>query len=442
MSQYYDYDSYPDGKPPGPGTTVSATINLLLVVALVGVIVSGAFLFPTLARLWMEQDLEYKLRDREVSARAEAEQLYRKREAEMAAEAKAMAERLAKTEIAPSTFRAVYSKVGPAVVSIRTYTLSNRENGAPIRRGEGSGVIVRVTPEKMAYVLTNSHVLLVPTLNGRYNIADRIAITLQSGRTILVSQGEFVYTDPQMDLAVVRFDASTLDHIVSTEFAPPGEVQVGDWVMAIGSPFGLAQTVTTGVVSAKGRSTVLLDGMEMIQTDAAINPGNSGGPLLDMKGRIVGINTFIVSESGGNEGIGFAIPGETAKDVFEQLLKPPHRLSRGYLGINALDLNPDKAAEFRVPGGAVVELVQPNSPGDKAGLRERDIIIKFKDKPVRSFNELRGMIMASKPEEMVVMEIIRLRGREIGPMRISAKLSERPPLRADENIAPPRFPRR
>jgi S1-C subfamily serine protease len=451
MSYYQDFDPQFENSPQGPRTTVSVTVNLLLLTALVGVIVAGVFLFPSLAEQWMERKLEYRLKEREAVARSEADTVFRKKEAELAAESKGMGERLAKTEIAPSTFRTVYGKVGPAVVSIRTF-LVDREGGGIAQYGEGSGVIVRVTDEKLAYVLTNSHVIHVPSLQRReeYMIADRIGITLQSGRTFYVTRGEFVYTDTQLDLAVLRFDASTMDHLVTAEFAPADAVQVGDWVMAVGSPFGLAQTVTTGIVSAKGRSTVLLDGLEMIQTDAAINPGNSGGPLLDMKGRIVGINTFIFSKSGANEGIGFAIPGDMAKDVFEQLIKPPHRLLRGYMGINALDLSSEQALKLHVKGGAVIELVQPGSPSDKAGLKQGDIVLKFKDREIKSFNELRGLIMNCKPEETVVLEVLRLKNprfrfreragekpsEEEGLLRISVKLAERPPRPEDRMMMP------
>lgn len=432
MSQYHDYDATHEGYPPGNRGT-SNTINLLLVVALIGVIVAGAFLFPTLAREWMDRDLEYRLKEREMVARAEAELLFRKREAEGAADAKVMAGRLSKTEIAPSTFRSVYEKVGPAVVGVRSF-LQGQDR--LVQYGEGSGVIVRLTEDKKAYVLTNCHVVQVPStrpgIQGEYVVADRIDITLQSGRTFHINHGTAVYTDPQMDLAVLSFDASAVNHLVVAEFAPLGSVQVGDWALAIGSPFGLAQTVTTGVISAKGRTTQLLDGLEMIQTDAAINPGNSGGPLLDMKGRIVGINTVILSKSGSNEGINFAIPSETALDVFEQLIKPPHQISRGFLGVNAADLTAEQAEKLRVPGGVVIQTVQPDSPADEAGLLMGDIVLKVKGKEVKSFTELRNQIMAAKPDETVVLEIIRLKGQEKGPMRITAKLTDRTRMEANQ----------
>src|SRR5262249_29663773 len=146
-----------------------------------------------------------------------------------------------------------------------------------------------------------------------------------------------IFLDPQTDLAVLQFDAGDLPHLVVAEFADSDKVEVGDWAVAIGSPFGLKQSVTAGIISAKGRQRVmssndaalngarrlrLLDDIEMVQTDAAINPGNSGGPLLDMKGRLIGINTFILSESGGNQGVGFAIPGNLALQVLDALVKP------------------------------------------------------------------------------------------------------------------------
>jgi len=191
--------------------------------------------------------------------------------------------------------------------------------------------------------------------------------------------------------------------------ADSDKVEVGDVVLAIGNPFGIGQTVTTGIVSAMGRAgAVGLDYEDFIQTDAAINPGNSGGALVDAEGRLVGINTAILSRSGGNQGIGFAIPVNLARDVMESLVKDG-RVTRGYLGVMIQDLNPALAREFKLKdnGGALVGEVTPRSPAEKAGLKAGDIVTEFNGKKVSDSRHLKLEVARIKPGDAVSVKVLR-----------------------------------
>jgi S1-C subfamily serine protease len=408
--------SYAANDPPGryPFSRPPRTSPLpILLIVLLGLIAAAALLYPMIRGMWNAADADQR-------ALSEANAIYLKREAELRAGADAAARLFTKLDIAPSAFRAVVAKAGPAVVNVSNLIRSGGSIGRSrldlefTPAANGSGVLVRVTEDKTGYVVTNSHVVLHP--QNRNRLTDRVGITFQSGRTIFVDAQEGVYVDPQVDLAVVRFDATGLDHLVVADFANSNEVQVGDWVVAIGSPFGLSQTVTTGIVSAKGRVKVLRDDsdVEMIQTDAAINPGNSGGPLLDMQGRIVGINTVIVTRSGGSEGIGFAIPSNTVKDVFEQLIKPPHKVVRGYLGVVPQDLSPGDARRVGdllkqpVPGGAVLMHVEPGTPAARGGLRQFDIVVRIAGQQVLTAFDLRRLINQHRPGATITVDFIRL----------------------------------
>lgn len=199
---------------------------------------------------------------------------------------------------------------------------------SPPEHGVGSGVIVT----RDGYILTNNHVV---------DDADEVKVSLQDGR---VFTAKVIGKDPKSDVAVVKIDAKDLPAIT---FADSDKCEVGDLVLAIGNPFGIDQTVTRGIVSAKDRSAMNLDYEDFIQTDAAINPGNSGGALVDADGRLIGINTAIFSRSGGNQGIGFAIPTDLARGVMESLIKYG-KVTRGYLGVMIQDLNPTLAKEFKL----------------------------------------------------------------------------------------------
>jgi serine protease Do len=260
----------------------------------------------------------------------------------------------------------------------------------PKQFGLGSGVIVT----KDGYILTNNHVV---------ENADEIKIGLNDGRDL---PAKVVGTDSKSDIAVLKVDASDLAPLT---LADSDKAEVGDLVLAIGNPFGIGQTVTMGIVSAIGRATLGLDYEDFIQTDAAINPGNSGGALVDANGRLIGINTAILSRSGGNQGIGFAIPSNLARSVMESLIKNG-RVIRGYMGLLPQDLTPGLAKVFNLPdnsSGALVAEVTPKSPAEKAGLQDRDIIVEFNGKPVKDARHLRLQVAQVAPGTKVPLKVIR-----------------------------------
>ncbi len=264
-----------------------------------------------------------------------------------------------------------------------------RQFEMPRQQGIGSGVIV--TPD--GYILTNNHVI---------DRASEVKVALQDGRDY---PAKIVGTDPKTDLAVLKIDAKNLPAIQMTDSE---QVEVGDTVLAVGNPFGIGQTVTTGIVSATGRSAIGLDYEDFIQTDAAINPGNSGGALVDVEGRLVGINTAILSRSGGNQGIGFAIPANLARDVMESLMKDG-KVTRGYLGVMIQDLTPAIAKKFNAEGknGALVGDVSASGPADKAGLESGDVILEFNGKPVNNSRQLKLQVARVKPGESVNVKVLR-----------------------------------
>ncbi|RUM89844.1 MAG: serine protease [Thermodesulfatator sp.] len=258
------------------------------------------------------------------------------------------------------------------------------------QRGAGSGFIV--TPD--GYIYTNNHVVAG---------ADRVIVKLADGRTF---KGKVVGKDPQSDVAVLKIDGKNLPTV---PLGDSDKIQVGEWVIAIGNPFGLSHTVTVGVVSAKGRSGLgITDYEDFIQTDAAINPGNSGGPLLNIRGEVIGMNTAIFTRSGGYMGIGFAIPINIVKLVAEQLVKQG-KVIRGWLGVVVQDLTPALAEEFGLKGteGALVAQVMENSPADRAGLKRGDVIVEYEGKKVRNSSELRTYVGLTHPGTRVTMKVFR-----------------------------------
>ena len=259
----------------------------------------------------------------------------------------------------------------------------------PPQHGVGSGVIVT----KDGYIVTNNHVV-----EG----ADEVSVALQDGREFTA---KVVGRDPKTDVAVIKVVAVDLPAI---DLANSDQVEVGDLVLAIGNPFGIGTTVTMGMVSAKGRAPLGLDYQDFIQTDAAINPGNSGGPLVDVEGRLIGINTAILSRSGGNQGIGFAIPANLAREVMVSLVNHGH-VVRGFLGVTIQDMNPALAQEFKLSEkqGALVADVTPNSPGAKAGLANGDVIVKFNNKRVTDSRSLKLQVAETQPGGTVPVEIVR-----------------------------------
>ncbi|HDK02772.1 MAG TPA: Do family serine endopeptidase, partial [Gammaproteobacteria bacterium] len=244
------------------------------------------------------------------------------------------------------------------------------------RQDIGSGVIVDA---RHGYILTNNHVIAN---------ADKILVTLRDGRRF---PARLIGTDPASDVAVIQIHAKGLKAIT---LGDSGRLRVGDFVVAIGNPFGLGQTVTSGIVSALGRSGLGLEGYEdFIQTDASINPGNSGGALVNLRGQLVGINTAILSPRGGNIGIGFAIPIDMARAIMDQLIRYG-RVRRGTLGITAQDLTPGLARAFGIHGdrGSVITRVAPGSSAARAGLRVGDVVVAVDGAPVRRTLELRNAV--------------------------------------------------
>lgn len=240
----------------------------------------------------------------------------------------------------------------------------------------GSGVIV---DGAHGYILTNHHVIAD---------AEEIRVTLLDGRWFVASR---IGSDPDTDVAVLRIDASGLDQI---RFADSDRLRVGDFVVAIGNPFGLGQTVTSGIVSALGRTGLMPEGYEdFIQTDASINPGNSGGALVDSLGRLVGLNSAILAPSGSNVGIGFAVPSNIARNVMGQLLEHGE-VRRGRLGMLVQTLTPDLADAMDLPrgAGALVSQVAPGSPADQVGIVRGDVIVAMDGQSVRSSADLRARV--------------------------------------------------
>ncbi|HHJ15632.1 MAG TPA: DegQ family serine endoprotease [Gammaproteobacteria bacterium] len=240
----------------------------------------------------------------------------------------------------------------------------------------GSGVIVDADK---GYILTNNHVV---------EQADKISVTLRDGRQF---NARLLGTDKASDIAVIQIPA---ENLTALPLADSDVLRVGDFVVAIGNPFGLGQTVTSGIVSALGRTDLGIEGYEdFIQTDASINPGNSGGALVNLRGELVGINTAILAPGGGNVGIGFAIPINMAASIMQQLVEHGE-VERGQLGITAQDLSPELAKAFGIDrnSGTVISRIEPGSPADRSGLKVGDVILEIDGKPVRSSGEVRNRV--------------------------------------------------
>ncbi|MCH2160806.1 MAG: Do family serine endopeptidase [Phycisphaerales bacterium] len=310
-----------------------------------------------------------------------------------------------------TAFRNVANTLGPSVVYINAidrppFAMGNARgfggqampspgqgrnpHRTPNRIGQGTGVIV----SENGFVLTNNHVV-----EG----ADEVLVTLHDGREV---PGRFVGTDAATDLALLQVDAGNLQ---PAEFSDSNDVQVGDWVVALGSPFGLRQTLTAGIVSAIGRGGVGLATYEdYIQTDAAINPGNSGGPLANIRGEVIGINSAMSSANGGNAGIGFAIPSRIIQQVANDLMRSGS-VSRGWLGVNIQPLDPGLAQSFGHDSrnGVLVSSVIPNAPADRSGILPGDIIIRINDRAMKNPRDLAMYVAELEPRTKVLVTLVR-----------------------------------
>ena len=301
------------------------------------------------------------------------------------------------------SLRLAAQKASAAVVSINSSKVSNNPNandpwfrffygdqGGEPQANMGSGVIVSAG----GYILTNNHVVADAT---------EIEVFLNDGRR---APAQVIGTDPDSDLAVLKVDLSNLPVIV---WGNSDALQVGDQVLAIGNPFGVGQTVTSGIVSALGRNQLGINTFEnFIQTDAAINPGNSGGALVDTQGNLLGINTAIYSRSGGSMGIGFAIPVSTARQVLDGIVKDG-QVTRGWIGVEPNNLTAELAETFEVKirEGVIITGVLRNGPAAVGGIRPGDVIVRIADQPVKDVGQLLALVAALKPQVPALFTVVR-----------------------------------
>jgi serine protease Do len=325
---------------------------------------------------------------------------------------------------APDSFAPLVKKETPAVVNISTRQVVKVQQHSPfgdpqmdeffrrffggngpareqVRQSLGSGFIISAD----GYILTNNHVV---------DKATDIKVSLAGGR---IFEAKLIGKSPEIDLALIKVEATGLPTV---ELGDSDALEVGDWVVAIGNPFGLNQTVTAGIVSAKGRVVGIGPYDDLIQTDAAINPGNSGGPLFNIRGEVVGINTVIIA-SGQN--LGFAIPITLVKEVLPAI-REKGRPDVGYLGVSAQALTPDLAAALGLqePAGALVTSVAKGSPADKAGVKRGDVIIELDGKKVLEPGELPRMVAFGKIGKTVTLKLL----RQTQPLEIKAVIEPRP----------------
>ncbi|SOD41006.1 Do family serine endopeptidase [Nitrosovibrio sp. Nv4] len=339
----------------------------------------------------------------------------------------------ARAEPRPGSFSEAAQKAMPSVVNVFTskevkisshpllrdpmfrHFFGDRFESPESRRASslGSGVIVSAE----GYILTNHHVI---------EAADEIEVALADGRKI---KAHVIGSDPETDLAVVRVDMEALPIMT---FGHSDSARVGDMVLAIGNPFGVGQTVTMGIISALGRTHLGINTFEnFIQTDAAINPGNSGGALVDSSGNLIGINTAIVSRTGGSLGIGFAITASVAKQVMEQIIQTGD-VTRGWIGVEVQDLTPELAESFKRPNtnGALIAGVLKGGPADRAGVKPGDIIVEVEGSPVIDSSGMLNLIAALLPGEAANIKVVRNQTEK--PIKVNVGKRPRPTMPQDQ----------
>jgi len=336
------------------------------------------------------------------------------------------------------TLAPVVNQVTPAVVNVSVITRAPMEDNPLFRdpffrrffnlpdkpqrkeQAAGSGVIVDAT---RGFILTNNHVI---------KDAEQILVTLKDRRQF---PAKLVGTDPGTDIAVLQISAPNL---VALRIGDSDALQVGDYVLAIGNPFGIGQTVTSGIVSALGRSGLSVEGYEdFIQTDASINPGNSGGALVNLRGELIGINSAIIGPSGGNVGIGFAVPTAMAKAVMDQIVRYGE-VRRGRLGIEMADVTQEVQRKLKLPSldGALLVDVENGSPAERAGLREGDVITALNGRPLRGHSDLRARLGLTPIGEEVEMTVVRPGGTQ----RIRTRIAAPQPAGSGDMLALPQLP--
>jgi serine protease Do len=334
----------------------------------------------------------------------------------------------------PASFSELVKKASPSVVNINVVKVVKGGGGLPLpldpdnplrdfferyfgdqmpkdfkQRGLGTGFII----DKDGFVLTNNHVV---------ESAEEIAVTLSDKRELA---GKIIGRDPKTDLALIKVNSDR--PLIALPLGNSDRLEVGDWVVAIGNPFGLGNTVTAGIVSAKYRQIGAGAYDNFIQTDASINPGNSGGPLLNIAGEVVGINSAIFSQTGGSIGIGFAIPINMARDLLPQLEKG--KVVRGWLGVMIQRITPDLKDKFglKAPQGALVADVTSGGPADKAGIKRGDVIVSFDGKTIKEMNDLPYLVASTPIGKNVTVEVIRKGRKEDFQVKI-AELKEEEPM--------------
>ena len=314
-----------------------------------------------------------------------------------------------------TSYRDVVKKVLPAVVSIEAKSRAGR---APARPGDmqlprdrrafvgfGSGFLAG----GKGVVVTNYHVV---------EEADLVVVQLNDGRTFTSSK---IRLDPKTDLAIIRLDVK--EALPALEFGDSNDMEIGDRVLAVGAPFGLAGTVTHGIISSKGRALDVNTFEDFLQTDAAINPGNSGGPLVNLEGKVIGITSAIKSKSGGFEGVGLAISSNLGKSIVAALVKDGV-VRRGYLGVGILSVNEEVARELKLEkaGGVLITHTVPKAPAEKAGVKEGDVIVRMGKKPVRNGREMQNIVAALPLGKPVEVEVI----RDGKPKTLTVTIQEQP----------------